>query len=163
MKQRRKMRRWARRAKKQGLTFWGYWIRQLAMTRAPLLALLISAGVACAQTPIIRDYHTTPAVIETSVGPFICGHYAQRPAAGQVQVWCRLNSVTVMNAVFTVGSIGVACSAVAPPANLVFVLIPGTSPMIGYQLGAQALTTSLPFVLSTVTSTPGNLALAGTF
>jgi hypothetical protein len=130
------------------------------MIRAALLVLL-TLGAACAQT--ITDYKTTPDVIETTVGQLICGHYAQHPATGQVQVWCRLNGVTVVNAVFTIASVGISCQAVALPANLAWVLIPATSPLIGYQLAAQPLTTTPPFVLSPVASTPGYLAVEGTF
>ena len=135
------------------------------MFRAALFLLL--TGAACAQsTPTIHDYMVTPAVIEAASGDgIICGHYAQRPGAGQVQVWCRIGGVTVVNAVFTVGvSLGFVCSAISPSFNLAWALIPDVLPAIKFQIAAQTQITGPPlFFAAPIVSSPGVAALGGSF
>ncbi len=117
--------------------------------------------------PVITTY--TSQVIGASVGVMTCNTYGQHPGAGQVQLWCTVNGTTVVNAVFTVSStlnIGISCVAVNPVAggNLALALIPATSPMIGYQIGAQAFSAGLPFRFGLIgPADPNNLAVEGTF
>jgi len=130
--------------------------------RAVLIAVL-TFGAARAQTPSIQDFHTVPDIQTLTVGVLHCDVFAQHPASTQSQVACYLNGALVYNAVQTIRNLAIACLAAAPPSNLAWAFIPATAPMIGYQLGAQAITSTLPFVFGPAVSKPGNLASSGTF
>lgn len=124
--------------------------------------VLCMAGAACAQT--ITDYHTTPAILGATAGAVTCTVYAQRPAAGQLQLWCVLNGVTVVNAVLTGSAIGLQCSAVSPTVDIALALVPATSPMIGYQLAAETHNQGAPLTLGLLSvNTPTLAAKGGTF
>ncbi len=117
--------------------------------------------------PLITDWKTTPGTITATVGAFHCDVFAQHPLPGQVQTACYLNGALVYNAVSTIGALtALTCAVVNPTAggNLAWALIPATSPMLGYQIGAQAISSGMPFTFGLIgPPDPNNLAIEGTF
>ncbi len=132
------------------------------MLRAALVFVL--ARAACAQTPTIHDYGTKPDILGASAGTMVCNVYAQRPSAGQLQMWCTLNGVTVLNAVLTVGTVGFTCAAVNTSVDIALAVVPATSPLIGYQLAATVHNQGAPLYLGPLAApTPTIATKAGTF
>ncbi len=129
------------------------------MIRAALV--LAFAGAACAQTPTIDDYQTKPDILGASVGTLVCNVYAQRPAPGELQMWCTLNGVTVLNAVLTVAAVGFACSVVNPSVDIALAVVPATSPMIGYQLAAEVHNQGPPLSLGPLAAPTLTIATKG--
>jgi hypothetical protein len=142
------------------------------MTTRAALVLVLLAGAARGQT--ITDWHQTPAILTLAAPGVHCDVFAQHPAGSQVQIACYLGTALIYNAVATIGNdTGVVCSVVGTIFNLAWSLIPVTSPLIGYQVAAQATSTPIQYLYCCQgpplffgvmpTASPGEAVAAGTF